>query len=45
LAEVTRDDADCRRRGAAARRYAIEHFSVDAFAARFDSTLRRVTAV
>jgi colanic acid biosynthesis glycosyl transferase WcaI len=40
LREVTRSDTDIARRAAAARRYALEHFSLETFATRFDQMLR-----
>ena len=44
LAEILADPDDIRRRAAASRAYADEHFTQDGFARRFDEALREVAA-
>ena len=40
--EILEDPDEVERRGAAARRYADAHFTLEGFAARFDEVLREV---
>jgi glycosyltransferase involved in cell wall biosynthesis len=45
MQELLRNPGEARRLGANARRYALEHFGMERFAADWDSALRSVAAV
>jgi glycosyltransferase involved in cell wall biosynthesis len=44
VARIASEQAEIRERGAAARRYAEDHFTQSGFAARFEQTLQAVAA-